>query len=109
VLGDSQKRQIKESLRHAVRSVQPKLWILCLNRKRVKFPSGGCSVVALSVRLFLGGRLLSVSRYAGGLSGWHVPGQELCDAVDWVFGDVGQDVSQVALGVDAVELGCTKQ
>lgn len=31
VLGDSQKRQIKESLRHAVRSVQPKLWILCLN------------------------------------------------------------------------------
>lgn len=53
---------------------------------------------------YLGGRLLSVSRYWGGVSGWHVPGQELCDSIDRVFGDVGQNVSQVALGVDTVEL-----
>jgi len=31
ILGDSQKRQIKESLRDAIKNVQPKLWILCLN------------------------------------------------------------------------------
>jgi hypothetical protein len=31
IIGDSQKRQIKESLRDAIKNVQPKLWILCLN------------------------------------------------------------------------------
>jgi hypothetical protein len=31
ILGDSQRRQIRESLRDAVNNVQPRLWILCLN------------------------------------------------------------------------------
>ncbi|KAH0538342.1 hypothetical protein GP486_008782, partial [Trichoglossum hirsutum] len=31
ILGDSQKRQIKESLRDAIKNVQPQQWILCLN------------------------------------------------------------------------------
>jgi hypothetical protein len=31
ILGDSQKGQIKESLRDAIKNVQPRLWILCLN------------------------------------------------------------------------------
>jgi hypothetical protein len=31
ILGDSQKRQIKESQREAIKNVQPRLWILCLN------------------------------------------------------------------------------
>lgn len=31
LVGDSQKAQIKESLRDAVRNVRPKVWILCLN------------------------------------------------------------------------------
>lgn len=31
VLGDSQKQQIRESLRDAVKNVKPKVWILCLN------------------------------------------------------------------------------
>lgn len=57
----------------------------------------------------LGGHLLGVSRYAGGVSGWDVPGQGLCDAADRVVGDVGKDVSEKAFRVDAVELGCTEQ
>jgi len=43
------------------------------------------------------------------VGGWDVPWQELCDAVDRVVGDVGQDVSEVAFRVDAVELGCPEQ
>ena len=31
VLGDSQKQQIRDSLRDAVKNVKPKVWILCLN------------------------------------------------------------------------------
>lgn len=46
----------------------------------------------------LGGHLLGVSRYAGGVSGWDVPGQGLCDAADRVVGDVGKDVSEKAFG-----------
>ena len=38
-----------------------------------------------------------------------VPGQELCDAVDWMISDVGEDVSEVVLRVDPVELGCSEQ
>lgn len=38
-----------------------------------------------------------------------VPGQELCDAVDRVVSDPGQDVSKVVLWVDPVELGCAEQ
>lgn len=59
--------------------------------------------------LILGGHLLRVSRYAGGVSGWRVSGQELCDAVDRVFGDVGQDISEIAFRVNAVEPDCTEQ
>jgi hypothetical protein len=58
--------------------------------------------------LILGGHLLAVNRY-GGVSGWHVPGQELCYAVDGVVGDTGEDVSQVAFRVDAVEIGCAEK
>jgi hypothetical protein len=43
------------------------------------------------------------------VSGWHVPGQELCYAVDGVVGDTGEDVSQVAFRVDAVEIGCAEK
>ena len=38
-----------------------------------------------------------------------LPGQELCDAVDWMVSDVGEDVSEVVLRVDPVELGCSEQ
>ncbi len=31
VLGDTQKQQIKKSLRDAIKNVKPSLWILCLN------------------------------------------------------------------------------
>jgi hypothetical protein len=31
ILGESQRRQIRESLRDAVKNVKPRLWILCLN------------------------------------------------------------------------------
>ena len=58
---------------------------------------------------YLGGRLGCVSRYPGSVSGWHVPKQELCDAVDRVVRDVCQDVSEIAFRVDLVELGCAVQ
>ena len=38
-----------------------------------------------------------------------VPGQELCDAVDRMVSDIGEDVSEVVLRVDPVELGCSEQ
>ena len=59
--------------------------------------------------LILGGHLLGVRRYAGGVGGWDVPWQELCDAIDRVVGNMGQYVSEIAFRVDAVELGCTEQ
>jgi hypothetical protein len=40
---------------------------------------------------------------------WHVPGHELCYGVDGVVGDTGEDVSQVAFRVDAVEIGCAEK
>jgi hypothetical protein len=43
------------------------------------------------------------------VGGGHVPGQEVCDTVDGVFCDAGQDVSQVAFRVDAVEFGGAEQ
>lgn len=54
--------------------------------------------------LILGAHLLGISRYAVGVSGWRVPRQELCDAVDGLVCDVGEGVSEVAFRVDALSL-----
>ncbi len=54
--------------------------------------------------LILSGHLLGVSCYVCGGIRRDVPGQQFCDAVDRVVGDVGQHVPQVAFRVDAVEL-----
>ena len=74
-------------------------------RKRLIFPPGARTASVCGQAKcppILGGHLLGVSRYLCGESGRQVPGQQLRDAVDGVFGDVGEDVAQVVFRVDAV-------
>ena len=38
-----------------------------------------------------------------------MPGQQLCDARDWRFGDVGEHMTQIGFGVEAVQFGAADE